>query len=182
MTMIRPLLSIVSSSPAPERPPMTVYIARITEAGGVILTTTRTIADDVTVTAVERPPATLEAFRDRLQALCDDFPALPPNTRVVIDAEGLGSALWDALRVDRRRGWQLYAKRGRERQELPDALRVAQLEQRIHIHKGEHDDALRKALLGYRVEVREDGIIGGELVVALCLAVAGKRPPKVRVY
>jgi hypothetical protein len=159
-----------------------VHVARLIPSGGVILETFRD-DDEITVISVDRPPATLAAFDAKIRAIAGDtFPRLPRHTHVVIDSEGLGKALWDSLKVERYPGWKLYEKRGRERQELPDALRVAQFQQRIHIVKGEHGDATRRALLGFKVEVGEDGVVGGELVVALCLAVVGKVPRPPRAY
>jgi hypothetical protein len=79
---------------------------------------------------------------------------------------GSGRALWNALHVDRRRGWKLYDKRGSDRQDLPDALLTAEGEDRLTFAQGLHEaGAMRKALAALTREVREDGIVGGELVV-----------------
>ena len=71
---------------------------------------------------------------------------------------------------------QLYPGRGLERQALVDELLVAVQEGRFHFAPGlDEQEAMSKALLGYR-QVREDGLIGSELVVALLLALI-PRPP-----
>jgi hypothetical protein len=41
---------------------------------------------------------------------------------------------------------------------------------------------MKKALIGYRRSVSDDGAIGGELVVALALAVPARRSPVMRIY
>ena len=101
-----------------------------------------------------------------------------PEARHVIDAEGLGSALWAVLgRPDDTDHWQLYTGRGLERQALVDELLVAVQEGRFHFAAGlEEQEAMSKALLGYRRQVREDGLIGSELVVALLLALIPPPP------
>jgi hypothetical protein len=68
-------------------------------------------------------------------------------------------------------GWQLYTGRGLERQALVDELLVAIEEDRFHFAADLAEQAaMNNALLGYRSQVGEDGLIGSELVVALLLA------------
>lgn len=150
------------------------------EAGTAILTFTRDRADRVEVSRIDRLPAGLDPS---VRWLLELFPAFPATADawVVIDADGLGRALWDRLNVHHRRGWALYDRTGRDRQELVNGLLVAQSERRIRILPSTHGDAVRKALTAYRRTVGEDGVIGGELVVALALAVVGRRPAVPRV-
>jgi hypothetical protein len=150
------------------------------EAGSAILTFDRDAQDNVEVSRIDRLPAGLDPCVDWLRSAFPDFPGIGTG-HVVIDADGLGQALWDRLDVRYRRGWTLYDKRGRDRQELVNALLVAQSEGRVAIGPTPHADAMRKALIGYRRTVGEDGVVGGELVVALALAVVGRRPPRPRV-
>jgi hypothetical protein len=71
----------------------------------------------------------------------------------------------------------LYAGRGLERQALVDELLVAVQEGRFHFAPGlEEQEAMSKALLSYRRVIREDGLIGSELVVALLLALSPPPP------
>jgi hypothetical protein len=150
------------------------------ETGTAILTFSRDQVDHVEVLAIDRLPAGLDPA---VAWLLDAFPAFPltDGAWVVIDTDGLGQALADRLGVRHHRGWKLYDKRGRDRQELVNALLVAQSEGRITIASTPHEGAMRKALLGYRRTVSEDGIVGGELVVALALAVVGRRPSRPKV-
>lgn len=144
----------------------------VTERGSAIVTVDRGEAGELLVTGIERLPFDLATVRARVRAIEG------PETRFVIDAEGLGSALWALLgEPDDAEHWQLYAGRGVERQALVDALLVAVEEGRFHFAPGLADqDAMSKALLGYRRQVREDGQIGSELVVALLLALIVPEP------
>jgi hypothetical protein len=73
--------------------------------------------------------------------------------------------------------WTLYTGRGFERQALVDELLVAEQQKRFHFAaRLAEQEAMSKALLSYRRQVREDGYIGSELVVALLLALI---PPPV---
>jgi hypothetical protein len=105
--------------------------------------------------------------------------ALDPEARAVIDAEGLGAALWALVQPDDPdpEHWQLYQGRGLERQALVDELLVAVEEDRFHFAPDlAEQEAMSKALLGYRRQVRDDGFIGSELVVALLLALIPPPP------
>ena len=54
---------------------------------------------------------------------------------------------------------------------------MAVQEGRFHFASGlAEQEAMSKALLGYRRQVREDGLIGSELVVALLLALIPPPP------
>jgi hypothetical protein len=60
-----------------------------------------------------------------------------------------------------------------ERQALVNDLLVAVQQERFHVAPGlEEQQAKSRALLGYRRQVREDGLIGSELFVALLLALS----------
>jgi hypothetical protein len=135
----------------------------IGDRGAGIVTVERSPDDALLVTGIERLPFDLAAVTDRVRALA------APEARYVIDAEGLGSALWAVLgRPDDADHWQLYSGRGLERQALVDELLVAMQEDRFHFApRLEEQEAMSKALLGYRRQVRDDGVIGSELVVAL---------------
>lgn len=151
------------------------------EAATAVLTFTRSERNEVEITAIERLAAGLDPVVRWLEAR---YPALPfvGRDHVMVDADGLGQALWTRLGVGNRRGWKLYEARGRDRQALVDALLVAQSEQRVSITAPSNTDAMRKALLSYRRVVGEDGAVGAELVVALALAVLGKSLGRPRIY
>ena len=63
-----------------------------------------------------------------------------------------------------------------------NALLVAQQEQRIRMLPSPHGVAMRRALISYRRTVADDGVIGGEMVVALALCALARRPIAPRVY
>jgi hypothetical protein len=127
--------------------------------------------DGAVVTGIERLPFSLDAVAERVEPMAAAMPA----PTVVVDAEGLGSALWRTL--PRLRGqWRLYSERGLERQKLVDALAIAVHFDQLHFAAGlDNQEAMSKALVSYRRQVREDGLIGSELVIALCLAIV-RRP------
>lgn len=133
--------------------------------------------DALLVTGIERAPFDLSAVADRLGEL-------PDADVLVVDAEGLGAALWAALGGADREGWSLYTGRGLERQALVDALVVAVHENRFHFAPALPEQAaMTKALTTYRREVGADGQIGSELVVALLLAVMPPpEPPRPTEY
>jgi hypothetical protein len=176
LTLSRPIGAAVIVPKPARRTAVTGYAIHAAEAGTAILTYTRDLEDRIEVTAIERLPAGLDPIVSWLG------PQTPLGCHFIVDAAGLGQALWDRLGARyRRRGWTLYEARGRDRQELVNALLVAQSEGRIAIAPTSHADAMKKALLGYRRTVGEDGAIGAELVVALALAVVGRRPSVPRV-
>jgi hypothetical protein len=144
----------------------------VADRGAAIVTVERSPEDALLVVGIERLPFDLGAVTKRVRSLED------PKARFVIDAEGLGSALWAVLgRPDDADHWQLYAGRGLERQALVDELLVAMQQDRFHFAPGlDEQEAMSKALLGYRRQVREDGLIGSELVVALLLAIIPPPP------
>jgi hypothetical protein len=144
----------------------------IADRGGANVTVERGDDDALLVTGIERLPFDLAAVTDRVRALAD------PEARYIIDAEGLGNALWAVLgRSEDTDHWQLYTGRGFEHQALVDELLVAMQESRFHFASGlVEQEAMSKALLGYRRQVREDGLIGSELVVALLLALIPPPP------
>ena len=150
----------------------------VTDRGSAIVTVDRSPENALLVTAIERLPFSLAAVTDRVRALED------PAARFVIDAEGLGSALWALMgHPDEPERWTLYSGRGIERQALVDELLVAMQEDRFHFAPGLAEQAaMSKALLSYRRQVREDGLIGSELVVALLLALIPPPEPYVSVY
>jgi hypothetical protein len=174
-------LSIVSPV-LPDAGVLTIYSVCAAEGGTAILTSERDAEDHVEVISIARLPAGLDPAAAWLRAAIPDFLALDRKTQVVVDAAGLGQSLFDHLQVAHRRSWVLFSKRGRDRQELVNTLLVAEQEKRIRIRPSPHADAMRKALLSYRRVIGEDGVIGGELVIALALAVTGRRrmgPPRV---
>ena len=98
--------------------------------------------------------------------------AVPPGLGIDRDgAEARGMAAWlRAMPVDRR-------CRGLERQALVENLLVAIQEDCFRFAAGLADQvAMTKALIGYRRQVRDDGVIGSELVFALLLALIPPRP------
>ena len=147
----------------------------VAERGSAIVAVDRGADDALLVVGIERLPFSLAAVTERVRALDD------PEARFIVDAEGLGTALWAVLgRPADAHHWQLYAGRGFERQALVDELLVAMQEDRFYFSPGlAGQEAMSKALLGYRRQVREDGLIGSELVVALLLALIP--PPRVYV-
>jgi hypothetical protein len=144
----------------------------IADRGSAIVSVEHSPDNALLVTGIERLPFDLAAVTARVVA--EDF-----ETRFVIDAEGLGSALWAVLGHPKdARHWTLYTGRGFERQALVDELLVAMQESRFHFAAGlAEQEPMSKALLSYRRQVREDGVIGSELVVALLLALI---PPRRR--
>lgn len=153
---------------------MTSYAIHAAENGTAVVIYERDGAR-IEVESIERLPAGLDPAAEWLQAWFPDLPDIGDD-QIVIDADGLGRALWDKLKVRRQRGWRLYDRVGLRRQELANALLVAMSDRRVHIQSSEHEDAMRKAMLSYRRVVADDGVIGGELVVALALAVTVGRP------
>lgn len=143
------------------------------EAGTAILVYQHDAAGRIDVEAIERLPAGLDPAADWLAGAAQD-------EQLVLDAAGLGRALWDKLAPRGRQGWRLYRGYGRERQELVNALLVAMSDRRIHIAESPHRDAMRRALASFKRLVGDDGVIGGELVIALALAARFRpRPPMV---
>lgn len=157
---------------------MKIIGVTITDRGSAIVAVDRGEGDALLVTAIERLPFNLAAVTARVRELDD------PAVRFVIDAEGLGSALWGVLgKPEDTERWQLYTGRGLERQALVDELLVATQEGRFHFApKLAEQDPMTKALLGYHRQVREDGVVGSELVVALLLALITPEPEFVSVY
>jgi len=139
------------------------------ETGTAILSFARDERNHIHVSQIDRLPAGLDPVVSWLAAAFPDFAALG-GALVTVDGAGLGQALWARLKVRRADGWKLYAKYGRDRQELVNGLLVALSEGRVHVAPSPHGEALRKALLTYHKVIGEDGLIGGELVVALTLA------------
>lgn len=145
--------------------------------GSAIVTVERSEEDRLLCTGIERLPFDLGAVAARVRDIAD------PEAFHVIDGEGLGSALWTVLEDIRRprRQWRLYEARGLERQALVDTLLVAVEEDRFRFAAGlEEQPAMTEALMRYRRQVRDDGYIGSELVVALLLALIRRpMPPKI---
>jgi hypothetical protein len=153
----------------------------IAESGAAIISAERG-GDDPSgglVVGIERLPFSLDPVADRVNQLA----AEAPRSVFVIDADGLGNALWRALSVARNRGeWRLYKDRGLERQRLVDALVVAMRFEEVHFAPDlESQDAMSKALVSYRRTIREDGELGSELVTALCLAIV-RQPRRAQAF
>jgi hypothetical protein len=139
----------------------------IADRGSAIVSVERSPDNALLVTGIERLPFDLGPVTERIWAFAE------PDARFVVDAEGLGSALWGVLGPPRdKRHWTLYTGRGFERQALVDELLVAEQQKRFHFAaRLAEQEAMSKALLTYRRQVREDGSLGSELVTALCLAI-----------
>jgi hypothetical protein len=152
----------------------------IADCGAAIVTVVRSPADALIATGIERLPFDLGAVVDRVRAL-DAAPGTQddPEVLYVIDSNGVGSALWAVLgHQDDPEHWRLYTGRGLERQALVDELLVAIELDRFRFASGlAEQEAMSKALVGYRRQVRDDGVIGSELVVALLLALIPPTPP-----
>jgi hypothetical protein len=149
---------------------MTSHIGvAIYEAGAAIVGAERADNGALLVDRIERLPADLSAAVARLETVGADV-------YVVADHDGLGRALWGAL-GDRGASWSLYTGRGLARQELVDRLLVAIHQDAVRFAAGlAEQEAMTAALVGYRRAVREDGLIGGALTVALLLSLI---PPPV---
>jgi hypothetical protein len=139
----------------------------IADRGSAIVSVERSPDNALLVTGIERLPSDLGPVTERIWAFAE------PDARFVVDAEGLGSALWAVLGPPRdKHHWTLYTGRGFERQALVDELLVAMQQERFHFApRLAEQEAMGKALQSYRRQVREDGVIGSELVVALLLAI-----------
>ncbi len=141
------------------------------ERGAALVGVERGEDDGLLVVGIERLPADLSAVIARLEDLEDDV-------FIVVDAADLGRALWTALGEPDEERWQLYTGRGVERQALVDRLLVAIHQDTFRFAPAlAEQEAMSKALTSYRRTVREDGVIGGELVTALLLALV---PPVVQ--
>ena len=131
-----------------------------------------------TCTGIERLPYDVGKVAARVAAL-----ALGPRDLVIVDGAGAGMALWIALGPPRRRHYQLYAGLGRERQKLVDPFPPMMLHGTFSFAPGlAHQEAMLKALAGYRREVLDDGIVGNELAIALFLAVGYRPWGPLRIY
>ena len=150
----------------------------IADRGAAIVTVEHDEQDALLCTGIERLPFDLGAVTDRVLELDE------PEVRFVIDGAGMGSALWTVVGgpADPYH-WQLYAGRGIERQTLVDELLVAIQHNRFHFAPGlAEQPAMSKAMVGYRRQVKEDGLIGSELVVALLLAVHQPQSAEVQFF
>jgi hypothetical protein len=147
----------------------------IASSGAAIIHVDHGADDALLVTAVERLPFDLAAVANRVRELDDEI----AEVRFVVDSEGVGAALWTALGPPKdKKRWSLYAGRGFERQALVNELLVAIEKGRFHFAPGlDEQAAMTKALVTYTRAVREDGVIGSELVVALLLALIP--PPRI---
>ena len=149
----------------------------IREGGAAIVTVDHDKADNCIVSAIEIHPFNPEVLAERVADLND---AEPKDSQFIIDADSLGNALWTILGPDPRKDklrFRLYEERGLVRQALVDSLVVAIARDALHFRAGlAVQEAMNRALLSYKRTVREDGEVGTELVVALCLAVL----PRVR--
>lgn len=155
----------------------------ITTHGAAVIEVAHKDEDDV-VTAIHVMPRSIDAVADLIEDLDDSEPA---DTQFIIDAEGTGSALWALVGAEpthmhvltaaeeaKRDRWRLYEKHSFERQELVNALVVAMRSgaETLHFEADlDNFDTLATALGHYEQQVREDGLVGTELVVALALAI-----------
>jgi hypothetical protein len=138
----------------------------VADAGAAIVTVERD-GEELLATGIERLPFDLRTVAGRVKDLDG------PDTTFVIDGEGMGTALWNVVGgPEDRQHWQLYEGRGLARQALVDELLIAIEEVRFHFApRLPEQDAMSKGLVSYRRQVKEDGLIGSELVVALLLAI-----------
>jgi hypothetical protein len=142
----------------------------VEDRGSAIVTIERGEDDSILCNGIERHPFDVGTVAARVRELDE------PKTSWALDAEGLGGALWTIV-GDGTDRWHLYQGRGIERQALVDALVVAIEQDRFRFAAGlAEQEAMTKALTSYRRQVRDDGVIGSELVVALLLAIIP--PPK----
>lgn len=172
-------ISVLQPTPrsAPSAVTSTHYGAAILGAGSAIVSARRDPDDRVHVFEIERLPADLSPVVRRLREL----EAADAEAHFHIGSMGSGRALWDTLHVDHRRTWHLFDKRGADRQTLVDGLLSAEAEDRLTLDPALREGAaMKKALAGMTREVREDGVIGGEMLVALGLALIP--PPPRSVY
>lgn len=148
----------------------------IRDSGAAVVSCEMDAAGAAVVVGIDPLPFNFDAVAERVRELDAE---VPRDGLLVVDAEGLGRALWASIAPPRKsRRWRLYEGRGAERQELADRLVVAMHDSRIHFAAGlDAMDLMTRALVGYRRQVREDGLVGSELVVALCLAIT-PRPPR----
>ena len=175
------MMPLVGTEPTPAKPKVYITV-RATETATAILVSRIDVENDVTVEEIERLPAGLAPAVEWLRRRFPDLPVIG-DAFVVIDTDGFGAALADTLKIRHRPHVSLFEKRGRDRQALVDALLVAEQERRIHLDAGSpHADAMRNALLGYRRQVGEDGVVGAELVVALALAAVTRRVSTPGIY
>lgn len=158
----------------------------VTSHGSAIVTVEHRSPEDYLVTGIESLPFD---FSMTAAAVAELDELEPRDSRFVVDAEGLGSALWAALPtvpspyygLGSKPGpdpvrWRLHEAHGLARQALVDVLVVAINADALHFAAGlANQEPMSKALVGYRLEVKEDGEIGAALVVALCLALT--KPP-----
>ena len=147
----------------------------VADSGAAIVTVERDEDNALLCTAIERLPFDLAEVIERVETLDD------PDLNFMIDSDGLGSALWTFLGgPGNAQHFQLYTGRGLERQALVDELLVAIAEGRFHFASAiPEQPAMSKAMVSYRRQVKDDGVIGSELVVALLLAL---RPPPVEAW
>ena len=118
------------------------------------------------VTGIERLPFDVTAVAARIRQMT------APGVQFIIDGDGLGTALWTLLGGPDNDQLQLYTARGQERQALVDELVVAIEDNRFHFApRLAEQEAMTKGLVSYRRTVKDDGVIGSELVVALLLAI-----------
>lgn len=152
---------------------MSVHHAAVVRGSGGAIVSVELAGDGHrTVTGIERFPFAAEPVVERVRGLRAD----EPRSTVVVDAEGLGDAVWELLDESRhRRGWRLYAKHGVERAELTRDLVVAVARRTFSFAPNLAEaEAMRKALTSLTRDVREDGP-GSELAIALALVLT-ERP------
>jgi hypothetical protein len=164
-----------------ETAPTLIHGVRVASTGSAIVTVelSGTYRDAVRrCVGIERLPFDIARVADRIEAL-----ELGPKDLVVVDGEGAGGALWIAIGSPRSRHFKLYEPAGRERQKLVDPVPAMVRDGTFTFAPDlPHQDAMTKALVGYQREVKDDGVIGSELAVALFLALSHRPIPVARVY
>lgn len=163
---------------------------RIDERGAAIVTAEHDAEGGVLVVAIEQLPFDVDATADRLADLLDQL----DRPQFVLDSDAVGEALWGVLFDEERevRGMiatrerhkdnapvgVLYQGQGKDRQELATDLVMATSRKTLHFAPDlPLMDRMVDALAGYRRQVKEDGLIGSELVVALALAIQPRLLP-----
>jgi hypothetical protein len=158
------------------KPLDTALILALARSHGAIVTAEHHPDERIMVTGIERFGYVVEPIVARLTELSE---TTTPEAGV-IDAEGLGDAVWELLDGPRR-PWQLYAKHGTERQALTRTLLVVVARDRLRFGEVDEAEAMKRAMLALTRDPREDGP-GSDLTVALALAVGSFRKPPPRIF
>lgn len=149
------------------------------ETGGAVVIAELDADEAAVIVSIEPFTFDVEAVANRVLDLAATE---PKTTHYLIDADGLGGALWEICAPERPgKTWELYEGRGIQRQELISYLLALIHADALHFAPDlPAMEQMTKALTSYRRQVGEDGQIGSELVAALCLAITP--PPRGRTW